>query len=360
MRHLFYISAGFVFVVIFFGVIQSFAEENTAFPTDLDNTQNQQKEQIKENKEDQSEISIFMVGDIMLDRDIRKIATKQKNYEYAFELIDETIKNFDIRIANLEGPITDFKSVSEPNGLLKFTIPVDFLSPISKRFEAVSLANNHMLDFGQTGYSQTKKYLSKYRISYFGDAQNREEFISTIITKNNFKIGLVGYHAIWAEDTKNIINEIKKIKDSADYVIVYPHWGYEYKNMPSTQQKKQAKSFIDSGASLVIGSHPHVTQTIEIYKNKAIFYSLGNFIFDQYWSTETMRGLAIGLKITKTKNKTSQSFSLFPIDINTKAQPEIATQENTKKMLNRLSESATADEKIKQQILKGEFIIFEE
>lgn len=302
-------------------------------------------------------VKAIFVGDIMLDRNVRIIVAKQKNFNYPFELADEMIKNFDIRIGNLEGPVTKFDPVAEPGGILRFTISPNFLNALSERFDALSLANNHMLDFGQEGYSQTKNFLDQKNIKWFGNGKNAENELSAIINKNGISIGLVGYHGLWDSNTDKIIDEIQNIKKSSDFVVVYPHWGNEYQKNPSTTQQKQAHEFIDAGADLIIGSHPHVVQTIEIYNNKAIFYSLGNFVFDQYWSEETMRSLAVGLELKKEKNWISQALTLYPLDISNSSQPHLASEPNYSDTLNWLSESANASDNIKEEIKNGKITI---
>jgi len=102
---------------------------------------------------------------------------------------------------------------------------------------------------------------------------------------------------------------IQETKKNVDLIIVHIHWGTEYQHQFNQQQEKIGHALIDAGADIIIGHHPHVVQGMEIYKNKPIFYSLGNFIFDQYFSPDTQEGLAVGLKLTNNKI----SATLFPL-----------------------------------------------
>ncbi|MBI5206776.1 MAG: CapA family protein, partial [Candidatus Firestonebacteria bacterium] len=180
--------------------------------------------------------------------------------------------------------------------------------------------------------------------------------ISKIIEKNNIKIGLLGYNGLFAKNTSLIVNEIKKIKSRSDFVIVFPHWGVEYEKTPNDDQKNTAKAFIDAGADLIIGTHPHVIQSIETYKNKFIFYSLGNFIFDQYFSESTMEGLSVGILLQKKQNKIQSANYLFPINITKKSQPELAQGKTKEKILKELSEISEVDENIKASIRDGNIL----
>jgi len=266
-------------------------------------------------------LSILAFGDMMLDRTVYAKTQKANDFNYPFLNIDSFLKTGDLRIANLEGPITNYKSVSNGTNRMRFTISSDFLDILKSRFEVVSLANNHMLDFGENGYNQTKEFLASAGISFFGDYKNRTENLSTIVEKNKIKIGFVGYHDLIDEGIDGVIAEIQKIKSESDFVIVMPHWGNEYQLKSSKRQQEEAKRFIDAGADLVLGGHPHVIQESEEYNGKMIFYSLGNFIFDQYFSQETMESLAIEILLEKSDNKVVATYKQHKILINKDSQP---------------------------------------
>jgi len=268
-------------------------------------------------------VSILAFGDMMLDRNVYLQTQKSKDFNYPFLNIDSFLKEADIRMANLEGPITSFNSVAIKDNRMRFTISPDFLPALKSRFEILGLANNHMLDFGEDGYNQTKEFLGSAGIKYFGDFKNRPENLFAIIEKNKIKIGFVGYHALDFKNLEEIVKEIKDIKSKTDFVIVFAHWGGEYQTKPVISQKEEAKMFIDAGADFVLGSHPHVVQPNEEYKGKPIFYSLGNFVFDQYFSEATMEGLAIKILLEKSGNEIKFSYNSFLIKISKDSQPEL-------------------------------------
>lgn len=290
------------------------------------------------------QITLLAFGDLMLDRNVFLKTQKAGDFAFPFININLFLKGADFRLANLEGPITKFESVATRDNRMRFTFSLRFLEELKKRFDIFSLANNHTLDFGEDGLKQTKDFLAQEEIGFFGDFKNRKESISKVIEKNGIKIGFVGYHALVYKNLSEIIKEIQDIKNKSDFVIVFSHWGDEYQVMFSSSQQEEARMFIDAGADLILGSHPHVIQPIEIYKNKVIFYSLGNFIFDQYFSQETMEGLSVGILLEKSYNKIKASYSLFPFIISGKSQPKLAGLEKRLEILSELSNNSIISE----------------
>ena len=135
-------------------------------------------------------------------------------------------------------------------------------------------------------------------------------------------------------------------------MIVFLHWGEEYQLISSSSQRKLAHSLIDAGADLIIGSHPHVVQEIEKYKGKLIFYSLGNFIFDQYFSRETQKGLAVSLELYPSRI----IYKLYPYTL-FHSQPKLMNEKEREWFLNNLAEKSSADlrSQIKNGIIEIEF-----
>ena len=253
-------------------------------------------------------IKILFVGDIMLDRGVSFYA-EQKGKEVLFKNMKELFNKQDAIIANLEGTLTNNISVAKKNNkVLRFTFDPSF-APLLKSlgFSALSLANNHTSDFGIDGYNQTVYNLNLNNIKYFGSASNDINLSTKLIIKDK-TFCLVGYHDLYTYKEAPVIKEIEKIKNECNHITVLAHWGVEYSVIPNERQISLAHKFIDIGADLIIGAHPHVVQTNEIYKNKAIFYSLGNFMFDQSFSYNTEHGLMVELEIDKDKTV----FNLIP------------------------------------------------
>ena len=182
----------------------------------------------------------------------------------------------------------------------------------------------------------TFQNLKNAGIIFSGGGNNKEEAyeVKTIL-KDDTKIAYLSFSEFgkgYLEATDSfagiaVISDeklksgIEKAKNENDIVIVSFHFGEEYKKEPNNDQKRIARKAIDYGADLIIGHHPHVVETIEKYKDKYIAYSLGNFVFDQHFSKETMEGLA--LKVTMEDKKIT-NVSSDKIVINKYYQPELA------------------------------------
>lgn len=237
-------------------------------------------------------VTILLVGDMMFDRHVRKLMDTH-GIDYPFEKIHF---DADIIVGNLEGTITENQSIAK-NDVLKFTFDPKVADLLKKNnFTAVSLANNHTRDFGYKGYTTTIDYLKKANIGYFGDWENAENH-SFVIEKKGKKIEFIGFNEFAYRNFEKVLAIVAS--STADYTIVFPHWGVEYEKQPSTLQKTWAHKFIDAGADAVIGAHPHIVQTTETYKDKPIVYSMGNFIFDQYANDELKSGLMVKITLEK-------------------------------------------------------------
>ncbi len=262
-------------------------------------------------------LSLVVVGDIMLDRNVSNIINR-KGFEYFFKGVQELISSADIAIGNLEGPFTSYPSrtTSLQSKELVFTFDPHLAPKLATLgFDAFGLGNNHTLNFGYEGLSMTRSYLNQAGILYYGDPSNKEE-VSTIISRNGIRIALIGFHEFSYMNFENVYQEIERMRPFADIVIVTPHWGVEYKTEPTDRMVEWAHAFIDRGADAVIGAHPHIIALSEEYKGKKIYYSLGNFAFDQYFSEATMKGLALKLTITKPDQaSTTISYVEIPVRV---------------------------------------------
>ncbi|MGD0576896.1 MAG: CapA family protein [Candidatus Staskawiczbacteria bacterium] len=253
---------------------------------------------------------ILFAGDMMFDRGIEYYAEKNKANSFVFDKISSALSKNDLVVANLEGPITGNKSLSAntaPGSTdnFLFTFDPSWAATLFKQnIKLVDLGNNHILNFGYDGVTSTKKYLSAAGVDYFGAPGGNKSIVKNI---NGIKIGFVSYNQFSAQpdEEKETTDEIKKIKSQDDFTVVFCHWGNEYQLEETDGQKNLGHQFIDAGADLVIGAHPHVIQPMEIYKGKRIYYSLGNFIFDQYFSKNVRNGLGVFVSINKTDPKSA-------------------------------------------------------
>jgi len=234
--------------------------------------------------------SLIAVGDIMpgerMNHPIRKFGP-----DYPFYSVYPIFRRSCIVLGNLEGPFAKHAEQQKRN----FTYKVDPKNVrILRRagFNVLTMANNHLLDCGREGIVETFSALKKHNIKYIGAGKNEEEAHSPeILQAGKYKIGLLGYY--WnqrtaargnkpgsAMDTKDhLANDIRKLRSLVDRVVVTVHWGVPYDRYPSEEDKKKAHFAIDCGADIIIGHHPHIVQPFEVYKNRPVFYSIGNFAF---------------------------------------------------------------------------------
>lgn len=244
-------------------------------------------------------IRLIFGGDLMFDRQIRQ-AMAARGGDYLLGKLDSLLADADLVIANLEGPVTDSLSVSsgtssEESDHFRFTFPKETAPLLARHyFRMVSLGNNHILNFGQEGLAQTKQSLEKAGIGYFGFAgRGCCDPIAETVTLKDKTIALVNYNQFAANGLAAAFAGLGRVKETSDLIIVYAHWGEEYQPEPTDRQRQIARQLIDAGVDLVIGSHPHVIQTQEVYQGKRIYYSLGNLVFDQYFSEAVRRGLLV-------------------------------------------------------------------
>lgn len=308
---------------------------------------------------DANSVVIYSFGDLMLDRSVRVAIEKQK--KDPFVNMASIAGGNDLVLANLEGSFTDFKPKPVAADMMTFTFNPKMAPALKKSgINVLNLANNHALNFGKKGFEQSKKYLKDAGIDYFGDPLNMDE-ISFVKEIKGKKIGFVGYSEFGTKNLKDVIETVKSLNFQVDFLIVYTHWGVEYKTKFTVNQQEKAHQFIDAGADVVIGSHPHVIEPVEIYNNKPIFYSLGNFLFDQVFSVQTQQGL--GIKIVLSADFKGQSFTertvlkakyyLVPTQIKN-FEINLPAKEKRDMILKDLAASSSVSDDIKRGIEKGE------
>ena len=215
-------------------------------------------------------------------------------------IIDESylkiLKNSDLNIANLECSITDNIENAEDK-TFTFALPTKYVKPITEiGIDLFTMANNHSLDYGANAMLNTIKVLNDNKILHIGAGKNIEEakrayikeidgkryaFLaaSAVLPSDNWKATETRVGVFDGYDIRELCEEIKIVKPYVDKVIVYMHWGRELETVSNTWQKQYARRIVDAGADLIIGSHSHIVQEIEYYKNVPIVYSLGNFIY---------------------------------------------------------------------------------
>ncbi len=258
-------------------------------------------------------VSLLHVGDIMLDRSVKTQIDTQGGADYLLELLAGEEKRFfrgmDIVTGNLEGPFAKYRRQTSKE--IAFHFDQSLISFLQRyHFSVFTTANNHSIDMSREGFAESNAALSEHGIAYYGGDGYSVEDDSLLLYKiHDQTIAFVGVNDTFhSMDEQKVQELLIKGNNEADLVIVSIHWGEEYKPTSNQRQQRLAHMFIDTGADVVIGHHPHVVQEMEIYNGKPIFYSLGNFIFDQYWSLPTQIGLAVGLVMYDTGDISSYLF----------------------------------------------------
>jgi len=285
-----------------------------------------------EKKDQPTEMTFIIGGDAMFGRLVDY--QFKNNLQSSLENLGE---NFfggkDLSLVNLEGPISDFPTnpSTDPNNLI-FNFPPETTQVLKwLGVNAASLANNHSSNQGKTGFENTKNALEQEGIVPIGQEFNFNEDSIARFKKGDNQISVIAINTL--ETEADITQAIAQEKQAKSFVIIFPHWGGEYQTIHSKSQENLAHAWIDAGADLIIGSHSHVIQDAEIYNNKPIFYSLGNLIFDQTFSSETQQGLIISGKILNNK----LTLTLIPT-IQKNLKPELMEGDQKQEIINRLEE----------------------
>jgi poly-gamma-glutamate synthesis protein (capsule biosynthesis protein) len=210
-----------------------------------------------------------------------------------------------------------------------------FLSITGNNNWIFSLANNHAMDYDRSNLLKTTGFLLENNFKYLGAGGNQETARKPLLIEcNELIIGILSY----SSDRKCVgdhlkgkkgecisilneksLNEVYELSKAVDFTLVFCHWGKEFVHYPIPEDRDIAKSLVDAGADIVIGHHAHVIQGYEKYKDKFIFYSLGNFYFPDFkipqrlkWRKKERIGLMLKLNLIKNNNK-KVTFDLFPV-----------------------------------------------
>lgn len=251
------------------------------------------------------QFQLLAVGDIMLNREVKKTGLEQ-GWEFIFSDTGPLLRSAELTVANLESPIG-----SEGRFINMFQAPPKAVEGLAfAGVDVVSLANNHALDYHHGGLLETMRLLREYGIDWVGAGHDLDEARAPVIREvDGITVGFVAYTEMWFvharepiswRATENepgvapaeldyIVDDVSKLRELVDVVVVSIHWGREYVHEPTPEQRKLAQAAAAAGADLVLGHHPHVLQGIEFYEGCVIAYSLGNFVFDlnlpETWET---------------------------------------------------------------------------
>jgi poly-gamma-glutamate capsule biosynthesis protein CapA/YwtB (metallophosphatase superfamily) len=265
---------------------------------------------------EEGEITLLFGGDVTFGGAYPAIAPDPyHDFNWPFVRLRNLISQADVFMVNCENAITTYdKKVPK-----KFNFKMDpKLTEIFRLNKIqVTLANNHVYDYGSVGLLDTIRYLDQYGVDHVGAGKNleaaRKPIVKTIKGRKIFFLAYSNYAPTAGKapgvariDPDIILADIAKAKkDGAELVVINFHWGIERNHLPEESDRVLAHRLIDNGVDIIIGHHPHVTQPVEVYKGKIITYSLGNFIFggNSRWPKESflLRVLVNGNKLSYEK-----------------------------------------------------------
>jgi poly-gamma-glutamate synthesis protein (capsule biosynthesis protein) len=259
--------------------------------------------------------TIVFTGDIIPSRCVYERQRNQGDYTAAFAFVEDYLRVADITVGSLDASISDagepyaceetFNLLGPPESVEGF---------VAAGFDVVTVATNHAKDCGSAGFGcsesirDTLAYLRGAGIEPVGGGENLAEARRpAVIERNGIRFAFLGYDDIasiyyGATDTipgtaplseESLRDDIALAKSMADVVIVLPQWGIEYTPYPSDRQVYLGRVALEAGATLVIGNHPHVVEGVETGPGRFLAYALGNFVFDQDWSIETLQGAVL-------------------------------------------------------------------
>jgi poly-gamma-glutamate capsule biosynthesis protein CapA/YwtB (metallophosphatase superfamily) len=275
----------------------------------------------------QTDLVVSAVGDIMLDASSRPVM-EGLGYDYPYVHVRQYLGNSQIVFGNLEGPLTT-RGKPEEDKKFVFHSPPDKVSTALKNagFNVVCLANNHMLDYGAEGLAQTIETLDAAGIQHAGagadlgaarkpalltiNGQRIAILAYTLTLPENFYAGMHRPGTAFAHEDQ-VQEDVTAARKQADIVLVAFHWGQEGKTQLREYQTRIGHLAIDSGASAVIGHHPHILQGIERYKDGIILYSMGNFTFGSYSGHSTRSAIAQ----LHFRNGRLQQVQMIPLNVN--------------------------------------------
>lgn len=265
----------------------------------------------------QSELAynrLLFAGDVMFSRAVRREMLAAHDFALPFHKLAPLTAAADITFVNLESPFSD-RGPYYDSGLI-FHAPPDAIAGLQVAGVTIaSTANNHARDCGPHGVEFTVNWLRSHGIVPLGSSESEAlTHQGVVLVRHGVRFGFLGYtfdqqNGNWHDtdpriamaDPQVVCRDVAALRKRADIVIVSMHHGIEYMPKPSKAQIAFAHSAIDAGATLVIGHHPHVIQPQENYRGRWIFYSLGNFVFDQYQREATQHGEIVEIAFLGTK-----------------------------------------------------------
>jgi hypothetical protein len=274
--------------------------------------------------------TILFLGDLMYDRNIRA-RTREHGPKWPLLPLEPLMQQHDAVVATLEGPITANPSRSEgstpgsSNNFI-FTFPLETAPALAEQGNFIlNIGNNHILNQGVDGVTSTKSQLQQNGLGFFGwtgQEETPEQRVHLASIQGQI-FAFVNYNQFVNDGLATALEDVSWAENQPHIsaTVVVPHWGNEYQPTANQVIRDWATLLVTAGADLIVGSHPHVVQDFAEINGKPVYFSLGNTVFDQYFSKETMSGLAVSATWhTDTK---SWTFAEHPLTIDKNGQTRL-------------------------------------
>lgn len=316
LASLVFLLIGFIFFNLFYAETDQDESDKKTVENSIPVPQKENQEIVIQETYDRISGRYLLAGTIVWDRDVEAASYKADgtiDYEYPFAgLSSYSPQNYDAWVADLECPISSQDlPYAAGQTLLEFNCRPEFLPQARKYFEFFNLSNNHSDNSGRDKLEETRQNLAASKVQYFGDpdpsyTDHNCEVVALPVKlwskpKNTFEearlpVAFCAWHYFYRLPTPG---EIEAMSDYAQVMPVFAflHMGAEYEAQADSVQRQIARKVVDAGAEFVIANNPHWVQNAEIYNNKLIVYSTGNFIFDQNFNEEVKRSVSIVVEI---------------------------------------------------------------
>lgn len=276
---------------------------------------------------------VLFAGDAMLGRHVETLMD-ERGIGYPFKEVSDLVSGYDLALLNFEGTVPENHEKTKDFDM-RFSVREEFLGVLKDiGFDVLSLANNHAYDHGESGYTYTQMRCAHYALVCRGNPYEVNELSTEVFTLSSARLGVLFLHTLYTKhDSEALKRTVKELSERSDVQVVFIHWGNEYELIHSREQEALAHILIENGIDAVIGHHPHVIQDAELYNGKPIFYSLGNFIFDQYFSEDVGEGLMVSMRI----DEESVRYELIPLESHTsKSRPTQVAHEKMQTLFSRI------------------------
>ena len=286
--------------------------------------------------------SVWFIGDIMLSREVAVYAQRE-GYDYPWRLLGNVFDGSWV-VANFEACVSTTTTYSNDQ-TMRFPVRTNMIKPLRDAgITHVSLANNHALDCGRTAYKSSRHYLEQSGLIAFGHSINVDTASIGYFKIGQTRVAVIGIHTLFVTpDPVALAATFKEAALHSDLQVAFVHWGEEYVDRAVPAQRALAGALVALGADVVIGHHPHVVEDIEMIDGVPVIYSLGNFIFDQYFSRAVQEGLGIRLLLTPQPHLELVPFTSLNNRTQTRRMGEVQKSEFLEKLASRSAPGLAED-----------------